>query len=276
MAESDEFLIVCMAYSLTWEIGGAHASQHWQGIRAYVQEHHGLTETERWACELYEESSPSAQEERSIMARINARLDHPRRVVDFHKAILRLLPESMAATAAKHRLMNSLALPQGYGRIRSWLAEHQFARLRPKPELPPLATREADFQSFIEHPYFVEGFRQFWHMPPKYRNNQQARILLCVGAALSQMLPGDDGDKVEEWSHRLGRMGNFTERTREDVVELCQMMFDASYDAQEIGYRLFVDAKEADRTAMVAFCERYADELSGFARELTRAIQLPL
>lgn len=263
-----------MAYSLTWEISGANASQHWQGIREHVQNHEALTETERWMCELYEESSSSAQEEYSIMARINARLDHPRHVVNFHKAILGLLPESIMETAAKHRLMNSLALPQGYGRIRSWLAEHQFAHLRPKPELPPLATREADFRNFIEYPYFIEGFRKFWRVAPKSRDNKQMRILLCIAAALSQALPGEDGDDLEEWSLRLGRMGNFTERTREDVAELCRMMFDASYDAQEIGYRLFVDAKEADHTALVAFFERYAEDLTGFARELIRSMQL--
>lgn len=274
MAESDEFLIACMAYSLTWEIAGANASQHWSGIREYVQDHDGLSETERWICELYEESSPSAQEERSILARINVRIDHPRRIVNFHKATLRLLPESLVEAAEKHRLMNSLVLPQGYGRIRTWLSEHKFARLRPKPGLPALATRESDFRSFIEHPYFIEGFRRFWHVSPKNRNCKQMRVLVCVAAALSQMLPGEGAEQLAEWSERLGRIGNYTEQTRKDVAELCQMMFDASYDAQELGYRLFADAKEADRRAIEAFCERYVDVLTGFARDLVGGMRL--
>jgi len=274
MAESDEFLVACMAYCLSWEIAGANASRHWRGIREYVQHTDGMSEAERWICELYEEIGPSAQEERSILARINRRIDHPRRIVNFHKAILRLLPEAIVEAAAKHRLMNSLVLPQGYGRIRIWLSEHKFARLRPKPELPAPATREMDFKEFIEHPFFVEGFRRFWHAAPKYRNCKQTRVLLCVSAALSQMLPGESAEALAEWSERLGRMGNYTLQTREDVAELCQMMFDASYDAQELGYRLFADAKEADRAAIEAFCRRYADELTGFARDLVRGMQL--
>ena len=274
MAESDEFLIACMAYSLSWEIAGSNAFQHWSAIRDYVQHHEGLSERERWTCELYEESSPSAQEERSILARINQRIDHPRRIVNFHKAILKLLPKPLVEAAEKHRLMNSLVLPVGYGRIRTWLSEHKLARLRPTPGLPALAAREAEFGRFIEHPYFIEGFRKFWHHAPENRNCKQTRVLLCMGAALSQMLPGEDAEESAEWSGRLGQVSNFTERTREDVAGLCQMMFDASYDAHELGYLLFADAKEADRDAIEVFCQRYTEELTGFARDLVGGLQL--
>lgn len=113
MKESDQFLIAAFSYCLTWEICGARASQHWQDIRDYIQQSQALSEMERWTCELYEESSPTAQEERSILSRINARLDHPRVVVIYRKAILDLLPGYIAETASKHRLMNSLILPQG-------------------------------------------------------------------------------------------------------------------------------------------------------------------
>lgn len=275
MIESDEFLIVCMGYCLTWEVGGVRASQYWPGIREYVQQHESFTETERWVSELYEESSPTAQEERSIISRINARLDHPRRAVTFRQSILALLPAPLNEAAAKHRLMNSLALPEGYGRLRSWLAEHKIARLGPEPvELPPLSSREADFQRFIENPYFIEGFRKFWKQAPKYRDNKQTRVLLCVAAALSQMVLCDDAAGLKEWSHRLGRIGSYTEQTRHDVAELSLAMLDESYDAQELGYRLFIDAKEADRKVLVNFYERYNDQMTGFAHDLVRSMEL--
>lgn len=276
MPESDEILIACLAYCLTWEVRGAHASQHWSKIHQYVKDQGDLTETERWICELYEEMSPSAQEERSILSRINARLDHPRRVVFFRKSILALLPDSLQEAAAKHHLMHALVLPQGYGRIRSWLAEHTFSRLRSASEPVPLATREADFLCFIEQPYFIEGFRKFWKQEPKYRNNKQTRVLLSVAAALSQMVAYQDTAELIEWSHRLGRMGNYTEQTCCDVSELSLTMLNESYDPQEIGYRLLVDAKESDRRVLVSFCERYADDLTAFARDLVRSMQMAI
>lgn len=47
-----------------------------------------------------------------------------------------------------------------------------------------------------------------------------------------------------------------------------------SYDAQELAFRLFVDAKKVDRQNLITFCERYSDELGGFAGELVRGMQI--
>ncbi len=269
MTESNEFLVASMAYCLSWEVGGMRASRNWQSIREYVQSHPALSETERWVCELYEESSPTAQEERSILSRINARPHHQ----TFRKEILGLLPESIKEAAAKHRLMHMITLPGGAGRIRAWLADHKIASLSPEPvDLPPLAAREADFRRFIEHPYFLEGFRKFWHKAPKHRNNQQMRVLLAVSAALSQMVTCDEESDLAEWSRRLGRMGSYTEQSQKDVAELSTAMLDESYDAQELAYRLFVDAEEVDQINLQTFCGRYADELTGFARDFVRGM----
>jgi len=275
MTDSDEVLLATMAYCLSWEIGGARASQYWEGIRDYVKTCEGLSETDRWVCELYEESSPTAQEEQSILSRINARLDHPRVVVKYRQVILELLPSSIAEIALKHRLMNSLVVPEGYGRLRSWLVEHRIDALRPaQPKLAPLAAREGEFLKFIEYPHFLEGFRAYWHQAPKCRNNQQTRVLLCVAASLSQMLAGEDLNDLQEWSARLGRIGSYTEQTQRDVSELSLVMSDESYDAQELAYRLFVDAKEVDRQNIITFCNRYVDELTDFARDLLRGMQV--
>jgi hypothetical protein len=51
-------------------------------------------------------------------------------------------------------------------------------------------------------------------------------------------------------------------------------MFQESYDAQELGYRLFADAQAVDRKKLTAFCEHYENELTGFARELLRGLQI--
>jgi hypothetical protein len=275
MTESDEFFIANIAYCLTWEIGGMRASQYWQGIREFIDQSKLLSEKDRWVCELYEESSPTAQEERSILARINAKLVHPRVVLSYRQAILAILPEELAETAAKHRLMNSLTVPEGYNPIRSWLAQHKIADLsRTKVEKVPLAAREADFVRFIEHPYFLEGFRRYWHQAPKSRNNKQTRVLLCIAAALSQMVSFDDESELKGWSERLSKIGNFTEQTLKDITDLSLAMNNESYDAQELGYRLFVDAKEVDRINLTTFCNRYSEELTGFARELVRSMQI--
>ena len=275
MTESDEVLIVKLTYCLTWEIGGARASQYWESIRDYIKTSDLLSEMERWGCELYEEASPSAQEERSVLSRINARLDHPREVIRFRQAILDLLPSSIIEVAAKHRMMNSLSVPEGYSRLRTWLAEHKLAGLRPEPPaVTPLATREADFLQFIEYPYFLEGFRMFWQQSPKFRNNKETRVLLCVAASLSQMLACDDAAEWQDWSARLGRIGSYTEKTQRDVAELCVAMSGESYDVQELAYRLFVDAQKVDKQNIVTFCQRYSDELNGFADELVRGMQL--
>ncbi|WPJ95638.1 hypothetical protein SH580_19655 [Coraliomargarita algicola] len=275
MRESDAFLVAAMAYCLSWEITGARASQHWSGIRDYIKQNSTLTETERWCCELYEESSPTAQEERSIQSRINARIDHPRMVIKLRQSILDILPATIVESARKHRLIQSLIAPEGYGPLRTWLAERNIAGFRPvPPTLAPLAAREAEFYHFLESPCFLEGYRKYWHQEPKLRNNKQMRVLLSVSAALSQMLTVDSAEELQHWCARLAVIGSYTEQTQLDVVELCSMMSAESYDAHELGYRLLVDAQALDRQNIVTFCERYADELTGFARELVRGMQI--
>ncbi len=275
MSESDAVLIASMGYCLTWEITGARANQHWQGIRDYIAGSATLSDMDRWVCELYEESSPTAQEERSILSRIEERLDSPQRAASFRNAILSILPVPLTDAALKHRLMNSLTSVEDYGRIRSWLIEHKLASFRPTPKYRvPLAEREADFIRFIEHPYFLEGFRRFWHAKPKKRNNKQMRVLLCASAALSQLITCHEASEVREWARRLGLIGSYSEQTQEDVSSLCLEMLDESYDAQELAYRILVDAREVDRRNLEIFCERYADELSDFAQDLVRGIHL--
>ena len=275
MRESDAFLVTTMAYCLSWEVAGAPASQHWAGIRDYTQENDMLSDTERWCCELYEESSPTAQEERSIQSRINARMDHPRAVIKLRESILDLLPESIRESAARHRLMQSLITPEKYGTLRTWLAERNIAGFRPaQPNLAPLAEREADFYQFIETPYFLEGYRKFWHQKPKSRNNRQMRVLLCVSAALSQMLTFDSASELRQWCKRLAVIGSYSQQTQLDVAEMCMLMAGESYDAHELGFRLLVDAQALDRKNLITFCDRYADDLTGFARELVRGMQI--
>jgi hypothetical protein len=276
MRESDEFLVAAMAYCLSWEIAGARANQHWSVIRDYISQQDGLTEMERWSCELYEESSPTAQEERSIQSRINFRLDHPRAAVKFRRAILKLLPDAIRDTAAKHRLMISLVVPEGYGPVRTWLAERNIAgfSLSAPPALLPLSVREAEFSQFIESPFFLEGYRRYWHQAPKFRNNKQMRVLLSVSASLSQMITFDDIHELKRWCAKLAIIGNYTEQTQLDVAELSLLMAGESFDVHELGYRLLVDAQAVDRQNIITFCDRYADELTDFARELVLAMKI--
>jgi hypothetical protein len=275
MTDSDDFLVASMAYCLSWEIGGVRAREHWQAIREYIQSSGALTETERWMCELYEESSPTAQEERFILSRINARLDHPRVVVSFRQSILTLMPEALAELAAKHRLMHSLAVPEGYGMLRTWLMQHKIARSRPAQSEPiPRPAREADFLKFIEYPYFLESLRSYWHQAPKFRNNKQTRVLLCIAAAMSQMLTCDDAQELQVWVERMRKIVNFTMQTQADLADLCLAMMDASYDAQELAYLLFVDANKVDRINFITFCDRHSDELTDFARDMVRGMQM--
>ena len=275
MSESDDFLVASMAYCLSWEIGGAGVRQHWKAIRDYIEKSESLSEMERWMCELYEESSPTAQEGHSIVARINARLDHPRKVISFRQSILALMPEALAETADKHRLMNSLSVPVGYSMLRSWLTQSKVApAISAQSKAASLATREADFLRFIEHPYFLEGFREYWHQAPKFRNNKQMRVLVCIAAALSQMVCCVDASDLRLWSQRLSKIGNYTEQTQKDIADLCLVMMAESYDAEELGYRLYVDASEVDRINFITFCERHANELTDFARDLVRGLQI--
>ena len=100
------------------------------------------------------------------------------------------------------------------------------------------------------------------------------RVLLCVSAALSQMLTFDSSSELREWCKRLAVIGSYSQQTQLDVAEMCMLMAGESYDAHELGFRLLVDAQALDRKNLITFCDRYADELTGFARELVRGMQI--
>lgn len=276
MPHPDPVLCVKLAYCLTWEIASVRASQYWPGIRDFLQTCERSSEMDRWVCELYEESSPTAQEERSIVARINAQIDQPRNLESCRQAILELLPGSLYPIAEKHRLIHALAGTASSGsRLSLWLAERKITALRPSTSnLPPLAEREADFLRFIESPLFVEAYRKFWHQAPKYRNNQQMRVLICLAASLSQMIGPVDVEALQIWIERLGNLGSYSIQTKRDIAELCLGMTVQTYDAQELAYRLLVDAKEVDRRKLIQFCHHYADDLTEFAQDLVQGLQL--
>jgi hypothetical protein len=276
MTDPDPVLCVKLAYCLTWEIASVRASQYWLRIRDFIKTCERRTEMDRWVCELYEESSPTAQEERSIVARINAQIDQPRSLESYRQAVLELLPGSLYPMVEKHRLIKALACHGGSrGRFSLWLAERKITALRSSAgNLPPMAEREADFLRFIESPLFVEAYRKFWHQAPKYRNNQQVRVLTCLAASLSQMVRLATVEELQVWIERLGCLGSFSIQTQRDLAELCMDMTTHTYDAQELAYRLLVDAQEVDRRKLIQFCYQYADSLTEFAQELVRGLQL--
>lgn len=166
-------------------------------------------------------------------------------------------------------------MPEEYGLIRTWLIQHKITAFRePSASPAPLAVREADFLRFIEYPYFLKGFRRFWHQAPKNRHNKETRVLLCIAAALSQMVACDQREPLEIWSQRLARMASYSEQTQQDITDLCLEMQDESYEAQELFYRIFVDANKVDRQNLISFCQRYSEKLGGFASEFLRGMQI--
>jgi hypothetical protein len=276
MAETDEFLKIALAYCLTWEIAGSRAPGFWEELRAFKDRCDLLDEKELWMSELYEESSPTAQEERSILARIEARLDHPRAVLGFRKEILGILPASIRDAAEKHRLMKALVLPRAQGRVRTWLNQYKMASAKTHPERGnlPLAEREAEFIRFLEYPHFLEGFRQYWKQAPKVRNGRETRQLLYFAAAFSQMVHCEETAEFEAWSRRFARACSFSAQTESDTLELGLEMLDQSYDAQSLAYRIFVDVNEVNRANLIQFCRKYEDKLTTFSQELVRALSL--
>ena len=272
---SEEFLIVCMAYCMTWELAGSRAKEHWANIHAFLSGKNALNEQQRWMVELYEEGAPTAQEERSIRSRMDAYLLQPRDVAYFRRGILNLLPEPLRAAAEAHSLMHGLAMPSTeFGTLKSWVMRWKLTQFHaPKVRELPQAEREADFGRFLEQPYFVESFRKFWRIPPKRRGNRRTRVLVCIGAALSQMVRVDETVDFDLWTDRLTVACHFTEQTREDLRSLIDEMSNVSYDVQELAYRLFVDAREVDQRNLQSFIDHYGDELSALAPELARSMQ---
>ncbi len=90
---------------MTWELAGTRAIGALVGISMHLSAgENALGEMQRWTIELYEEGPPTAQEERSIRARIDAYLLQPRDVAYFGSGILKLLPEGLREAAATHSL----------------------------------------------------------------------------------------------------------------------------------------------------------------------------
>ena len=272
---SEEFLIVCMAYCMTWELAGTRASDHWSEVHAFISGENTLDERQRWIIELYEEGPPTAQEERSIRSRIDAYLLQPRDVAYFRSGILKLLPSGLRDAAAAHSFMRGLAMPSTeYSNLKSWVMRWKVARYQaPQVRVLPLAEREEDFSRFLEQPYFLESFRRFWRIAPKCRNNRRTRVLVCIGAALSQMVRVDETVDFDLWTARLTASCHFTSQTKDDLRALIDEMCAISYDVQELAYRLFVDAREIDQRNLQGFISCYRDELSALAPELARSMQ---
>tara|TARA_B110000208_G_scaffold66130_1_gene85761 strand:- start:2614 stop:3408 length:795 start_codon:yes stop_codon:yes gene_type:complete len=260
---------------MTWELAGTRASEHWSGIQAFVSGENALGELQRWAIELYEEGPPTAQEERSIRARIDAYLLQPRDVAYFGSGILKLLPEGLRETAATHSSMHGLAMPSTeFGTLKSWVMGWKTAQYHaPKVRALPLAEREQDFNRFLEQPYFVESFRRFWQVAPKRRTNRRTRVLVCIGAALSQMVRVDEAADLDLWAERLTASCHFTSQTKDDLRSLIDEMCAISYDVPELAYRLLVDAREIDQQNLHGFIRCYRDQLSAMAPELARNMQ---
>ncbi|WP_269526267.1 hypothetical protein [Coraliomargarita parva] len=272
--DTEDFLIAAMAYCLCWELRSTHAHKDWTLLQEWIREESGLSERTRWKLELYEEGPPSAQEERSILSRIEQYLLTPHDVVRYRNDILALLPEFLRETAASHSLMRGFVVPKGYSRIKSWLAGQRNASQRIAGiRQAPLSEREADFARFLEQPYFLQAFRSYWHASPKLRNNRQTRVLVTFAAALSQMVKvGEEQAAQVNWAKRLATICHFSEQTRGDLDQLVGSMLDHTYDAQELAYRFFIDAREVDKRNMSSFILNYEGELSDFTAEFNRGL----
>ena len=260
---------------MTWELAGTRATAHWSDIHAFIAGENALGEMQRWTIELYEEGPPTAQEERSIRARIDAYLLQPRDVAYFGSGILKLLPEGLREAAATHSLMHGLAMPSTeFGTLKSWVMGWKTAQYHaPQVRTLPLAEREQDFSRFLEQPYFIESFRQFWRVAPKRRSNRRTRVLVSLGAALSQMVRMDEAADLDLWAERLTASCHFTSQTKDDLRSLIDELCAISYDVPELAYRLFVDAREIDQQNLPGFIRCYRDQLSALAPELARSMQ---
>lgn len=270
-----EFLIVSMAYCMTWELVGSRASEHWAEVRSFVAGANSLAERQRWAVELYEESPPTAQEERSIRARINAYLRQPRDVAYFRTGILNLLPVPLQESAAAHSLMHGLEMPSTeYSNLKSWVMRWKSANYKaPIIRSVALAEREVEFNRFLEQPSFAESFRCFWGTAPKCRDNRRTRVLVSLAAALSQMLQDQEAADFDLWTSRFSVECHFTAQTKQDLRVLLDALSANSYDVEELAYHLLVDANEADHKNVRSFIDRYSDQLSSLAAKFALSMQ---
>ncbi len=103
--------------------------------------------------------------------------------------------------------------------------------------------------------------------------NRRTRVLVCIGAALSQMVRVDEAADLDLWAERLTASCHFTSQTKDDLRSLIDEMCAISYDVPELAYRLFVDAREIDQQNLHGFIRCYRDQLSALAPELARSMQ---
>ena len=274
-AYPEAYLVGVLAYCAVWEVAGYRAPENWGRIRFFLEEEAGLDERQRWAAELYEEAAPSAQEERSLQYRIEAHFSGPRDALAFRERVLALVPEAMHTTVAGHSLLRHLETPREFSRLKQWLAHWRLVGPgRRRFTALPLAEREAEFQRFLELPFVVEAFRRFWHRPPKYRNNQQTRVLVCVAAVLSQMVGVGESADMREWASRLSASCAFSDQTRDDIAGLAEDMSANFYDIEELAYRLVVDAKAVDKRNLREFVRTHRSRLADCSDELLRGLEL--
>ncbi|MFP4070212.1 MAG: hypothetical protein ACOCVJ_03575 [Verrucomicrobiota bacterium] len=273
--DPDEFLIACMSYCLLWELAGSRISETWDRVRDWSRNEASLSERQRWMVELYEERPPTVQEERSLLARIQASAAQ-RGATGFREGVLELIPSGYRDAAARHSLMAGLTVEQVRGIRRFW----RKSTPRPVSVLKrvggevSLADREINFIRFLELPYFLDGFRRFWRQPPKFRSNVQTRVLLTLAAALSQMVPVEESEFLGEWIEPLKTYGYYTQATYQDLGELVAEMRLHTYDAQELAYHLLIDAKDADRAGLVRYLETHREHFSAFADTFLRRLQI--
>jgi len=266
---SEDFLVAGLSYCLLWELWGDASEDDFAEHKERVERRCELTERDHWRLELYEESSPTAQEERSLLDRLQRYRRYAGNGVSIADSIVALLPPQLQERAARHSLLRRIDPPSP-----GW-----FARLfrrrgtAPRADPAPLADREADFERFLNLPGAVEGFRRFWRRPPKNRDNRQTRVLVILGMALGQSIDLETESKRHRWLERLERACHFSEQTRDDLLEVAAMTNEASYNAEELAYCIMIDARNRDQANFVAFLETYESALYAFGAELERTLK---
>lgn len=277
-ASPDLFLSLCTGYCLTWEVAGTRAPEQWGLLRQALRTSDELAEHERWAAELYEERLPTAQEERTLLSRLE-QVIHSRRQMEEMKALIQsLLPESLRAAAAKHSLLQALQLPQEPSVVQTWLKRsglHLPATAdTPLPWGGCLGEREADFERFLSLPRFEDNFRKYWHSGPKNRSNRETRALVTIGAIFGQSLRIGTPAELEQWTKRLGSGCHYSSQTQIDVLDIAADTAGESYDATELTYRLLADANPQDVTYLKDFIGGHLADMTGFASEMLRLMEL--
>ncbi len=266
-----------MGYCLTWELAGARAPEHWAHLRAEAGRGDVLTELERWSAELYEEGPPSAQEERSLLSRIECALRGRRQLEAVKRLIVDLLPDVLHPAATRHSLLQGLRLRREPSVVETWLKRTGFG-LAGDDGFPDAAARlgerEADFSRFLSLPGFEEQFRAFWRREPKLRGNRQTRALVTIGALAGQCIRPHDGVDWDRWAARFAGTCHYSIQTQQDVLLIAAETSGHCYDAQELAYRLLADARPQDIRYLKEWIARHEDEMNPIASELRRLLNL--